>query len=427
MSFSEWSKVKLKDVTTKIGSGSTPRGGSSVYKESGIAFVRSQNVYNNYFDYSGLVYIDDAAADRLRGVTLYPNDVLLNITGDSVARCTIVPREVLPARINQHVCIIRADEEKLDYRFIKYVLVNPSMQKLMLSYARTGGTRAALTKVMIEEFETYLPPLQEQKAIANILSSLDEKIELNNQMNKTLEEMAQALFKRWFVDFEFPDENGQPYKSSGGEMIDSELGMIPRRWEVGKAEEFFDISIGKTPPRKEPHWFSSNSSDIKWVSISDLGNTGTYILNSSECLTYEAIEKHNVKVVPEDTVLLSFKLTLGRVAIANEALTTNEAIAHFKTKKEGLNKFIYLYLKRFNYEELGNTSSIAKAVNSKIIKAMPVLMPQDDILNNFNDIVKGVFNKIRNNQIETKSIIEIRDTLLPKLMSGEIRVTDLEN
>ena len=243
---------KLKDVCIKIGSGSTPRGGSSVYLDKGsTTLIRSQNIYNNSFEYNGLVFIDDNAAEKLRSVEVKENDVLLNITGDSVARCTIVPKEVLPARVNQHVCILRANDVYLDYFFLKSFLVNSKMQDIMLSLAKSGGTRAALTKGMIENLEITLPSIEEQKAISKILSDLDEKIETNNKINKKLEEMAQAIFKQWFVDFEFPNENGEPYKSSGGEMIESELGMIPKGWEVISLDKIMDYQGGSQPPASQ--------------------------------------------------------------------------------------------------------------------------------------------------------------------------------
>ena len=192
-----------------------------------------------------------------------------------------------------------------------------------------------------------------------------------------------------------------------------------------KAEEYFDISIGKTPPRKEPEWFSVIDG-VKWVSISDMGNCGMYISNSSEYLTPSAIDKYNVKIVPDNTVILSFKLTVGRVAITVGEMTTNEAIAHFKTDNKKINEYLYCYLKKFNYQTMGSTSSIATAVNSKIIKAMLFVIPTDDEINKFHTIVKPIFNQIKLNQIENSNLIQLRDTLLPKLMSGEIDVSKVE-
>lgn len=195
---------------------------------------------------------------------------------------------------------------------------------------------------------------------------------------------------------------------------------------ICSVDEYFDISIGKTPPRKEPQWFSTNPNDMTWVSISDMGNCGLYISKSSEQLTREAVDRHNVKIVPDNTVLLSFKLTVGRIAITDGEMTTNEAIAHFKNDKKEINEYLYCYLKYFNYQTMGSTSSIATAVNSKIIKGMPFIVPTDDEIIEFHNLAAPMFAKIKANQAEISSLATLRDTLLPKLMSGELDVSDID-
>ncbi len=193
-----------------------------------------------------------------------------------------------------------------------------------------------------------------------------------------------------------------------------------------RADEYFDIAIGKTPPRKEHQWFTTDPSDVTWVSISDMGSCGTYIRGSSEQLTQEAVDKFNIRVIPSNTVLLSFKLTVGRIAITYGEMTTNEAIAHFKTDKPFINEYLYCYLKDFNYQTMGSTSSIATAVNSKIIKAMPFIIPADDEISRFHAVVGPMFKQILNNQLENDSLAEMRDTLLPRLMSDELDVSELD-
>ncbi len=193
-----------------------------------------------------------------------------------------------------------------------------------------------------------------------------------------------------------------------------------------RADEYFDISIGKTPPRKEPQWFSTNENDVTWVSISDMGSCGMYISRSSEQLTHEAVSRHNVKLVPDNTVLLSFKLTVGRIAITNGVMTTNEAIAHFKTDNPSINEYLYCYLKLFNYQTMGSTSSIATAVNSKIIKGMPFVVPPEEELAYFHGVAAPMFAQIKQNQLENDNLSALRDTLLPRLMSGELDVSEVE-
>ena len=204
------------------------------------------------------------------------------------------------------------------------------------------------------------------------------------------------------------------------------VNMTNAQRQTCRAEEYFDIAIGKTPPRKEHQWFTKNPTDVTWVSISDMGSCGTYISRSSEQLTKEAVEKFNIKIIPNNTVLLSFKLTVGRIAITHGEMTTNEAIAHFKTDKPFLNEYLYCYLKDFNYQTMGSTSSIATAVNSKIIKSMPFIIPTVEEITLFHSIVGPMFEQILNNQIENDTLVEMRNILLPKLISGELDVSEID-
>ena len=413
-----WKTYKLSELTTKIGSGSTPRGGKEAYKESGISLIRSQNVLDFSFSINGLAFIDEKQAKALNNVTIESKDVLLNITGDSVARVCQVPDKWLPARVNQHVAIIRANKDVLCPDFLLYSLLTKKNKDILLMLASAGATRNALTKTMLEDFEITLPPLKEQKAIASILSAIDDKIELNLQTNKTLEDMAMALYKHWFVDF-------GPFQD--GEFVDSELGKIPVGWEVKRLEEEFDVKIGRTPPRKEAEWFSTVDG-VKWISIKDMGKAGVFISKTSEYLTKEAIIIKKVPIVPANTVILSFKLTVGRVAITTEKMVTNEAIAHFVNNSEAVisSEFLYLALKAFDYNSLGSTSSIATAVNSKTVKSIKVIIPEKSVAINFQNEILALFEMINSNSKEILTLTTLRNTLLPSLISGEVRVKDIE-
>lgn len=288
-------------------------------------------------------------------------------------------------------------KENIDLGYLYYLL-----SSLHLNERRIGTSQPLLTQNILNNIEVEIPELAIQKKISSILELLDEKIKLNNEINNNLLEQVLTLYRNKFVN----TANNQR--------------------ATCRADEYFDISIGKTPPRKEPQWFSTNSQDVTWVSISDMGTCGLYISSSSEQLTKQAVERHNVKVVPDNTVLLSFKLTVGRIAITNGEMTTNEAIAHFKTDKKEINEYLYCYLKCFNYQTMGSTSSIATAVNSKIIKGMPFVVPANDELEEFHGFAAPMFAKIKANQIETDNLTALRDTLLPKLMSGELDVSDID-
>lgn len=179
-------------------------------------------------------------------------------------------------------------------------------------------------------------------------------------------------------------------------------------------QDIFSIGIGKTPPRKESKWFSKNDRDIAWLSISDMGKCNVYAYNSNETLTQEAVSKFNIPIVPPNTVLLSFKLTVGKLAITEREMTTNEAIAHFIAPSEIFTEYLYCYLKDFNYDLLGNTSSIATAVNSKTIKNMSFLMPTQDELQRFHNTTKDYFAKINALIKENRKLNELKQLYLKK-------------
>ncbi len=298
--------------------------------------------------------------------------------------------------VNNHAHIVQGNEQ-CDTRFLCYLI-----NSMDLSGYVTGSAQPKLSQANLNAVTLSLPTLAEQKRIVEYLYMLDQKIDVNRQINDNLEQQAMALYRQMFV------ENNNDARREC------------------RADEYFDISIGKTPPRKEAQWFSMNPTDCIWVSISDMGRCGMYIADSSEYLTHESVDKFNNKVVPDNTVLLSFKLTVGRVAITDGAMVTNEAIAHFKTDKPEINEYLYCYLKDFNYQTMGSTSSIATAVNSKIIKAMPFVIPTDAELVSFHSATAPMFEMIKTRQRENTRLAELRDSLLPKLMSGEIDVSAVQ-
>ena len=239
-----WRLVALKDLATKIGSGATPKGGESVYlkKRSKFALVRSQNVYDRSFDDSSLAFISDFHAHELRGAEIKNGDLLLNITGDGVtfARSCLVPQAILPACVNQHVAIIRLQDDACLPGYLLSYLTHPEIKGYIESF-NAGGSRRAITKGNIESFLVPIPPLSQQMIISKVLGALDDKIELNRRMNQTLEDMARAIFKSWFVDFD-PVREGHPLFANS--FHESPLGFIPKGWEVGILRDFVEYALG---------------------------------------------------------------------------------------------------------------------------------------------------------------------------------------
>jgi len=297
------------------------------------------------------------------------------------------------------------DKDKSDVRFVKYFF--DIFQARMKSIS-TGAAQDNLSLEKLLTFKIPTPPLPTQQRISSILSAYDDLVENNLMRIHLLEEAAEIVYKG---EFDF-------FKPS------NEANRLPDGWKVQRADEIFRINIGKTPPREQSEWFNDIDSGVKWISIKDINNSTIFLFDTSETVTEMAVDKFNMNVTKVNTVILSFKLTVGKVAITTEEMVTNEAIAHFNIDDEStMNpEFIYFYLKNFPYDSLGSTSSIGTAINSKIVKAMPVLLPPKTIIQEFGKKVKPSFQMIKTLLKQNTKLREARDILLPKLMSGEIEV-----
>ena len=392
----EWIECTLDKIGEIVG-GATPSTKCEDYYGGSIPWITPKDLssFKGRYITSGERNITEKGLASC-SAQMMPKDAVLFTSRAPIGYVAIASQSVCTNQGFKSIVV----NEKADPLFVYYLLkYNKDAIEAMGSgttFKEVSGKTMRAVKVRIPLDVSY------QKRIAAVLDSLDTKIENNERINDNLEQQAMALYRQMFV------ENNNDARREC------------------RADEYFDISIGKTPPRKEAQWFSMNPTDCIWVSISDMGRCGMYIADSSEYLTHESVDKFNIKVVPDNTVLLSFKLTVGRVAITDGAMVTNEAIAHFKTDKPEINEYLYCYLKDFNYQTMGSTSSIATAVNSKIIKAMPFVIPTDAELVSFHSATAPMFEMIKTRQRENTRLAELRDSLLPKLMSGEIDVSAVQ-
>jgi len=440
---SDWRSIKLAEVTTKIGSGQTPRGGKDVYNGGEYALIRSQNVYNDGFSVGGLAYIDQNQAQELSNVEVRFGDVLLNITGDSVARCCGVPQWLIPARVNQHVCILRADPVYLDSGFLRYFIVTPSCQGQLLSLASGGATRNALTKGMLDSLEIIFPPLREQKAIAHILGTLDDKIELNRKTNETLEAMAKALFKSWFVDFDpvrakaegrptgLPAEISDLFPDS---FEDSELGEIPSGWEISLLGDHIDLIKGRSYKSDE-----LNPSTTALVTLKSFHRNGGYRPDGLKGFTGEYKEQQVVK--PGELVIALTDVTqaaevIGRPAIVKSdshcsTLVASLDVGIVRPKTTGCLSTPYLYFlmlaPRYVQHILGYTSGTTVLHLAKDgASNFPLPIGSLPLLNHFAQLADSILRQVDASARQSELLAKTRDALLPKLISGEIRIPDAE-
>ncbi|EGQ2816856.1 restriction endonuclease subunit S, partial [Staphylococcus pseudintermedius] len=269
-----------------------------------------------------------------------------------------------------------------------------------------------------------IPSLKNQKKISNILSVLDNKIEINKKIIANLEELSQTLFKHWFVDFEFPDENGNPYKSSGGEMVDSELGMIPKGWEIITINDFANNNVitGKTPSTKIKENYSETG--IPFLTIPDMHND-IFALNTERYISELGIEKLIKKVLPKNSLSISCIATPGLVCIIANDTLTNQQINSFTPNKNAL-YYLYFKLKSMKdyIRDLGSGGSATLNLNKTQFSKIKLVKPINEILYKYDKLVSPNFKMILNIQKEIQQLTQLRDTLLPKLMSGEIEIPD---
>ena len=406
---SQWRKVELGGVCDKIGSGATPRGGNDVYlDESSYTLIRSQNVYNDGFHREGLAFISESHASALQNVEVLEGDVLLNITGDSVARVCQVAPDVLPARVNQHVAIIRPDSDALDAGYLRYYLASPEMQTLLLSWAGSGGTRNALTKAMVESLEILLPPLSEQQSIARILGALDDKIELNRRMNQTLEAIARAVFQDWFVDFgpvRAKLEGREYYLPTElwalfpDQLAESELGEIPEGWEVKALGELIELAYGK----------ALKAVDRKSGDIPVYGSNGQ-------------VGWHDEKLADGPGIIVGRKGNPGLVAWAHSNFYPIDTAFYVLPATDGLSLHFLLYaLDRQDLPSVAADSAVP-GLNRNLAYMNRQLLPGTVLLSAFDRHVAPIFERRHRLDEESRALAAQRDALLPRLISGELPV-----
>jgi type I restriction enzyme S subunit len=422
---------RLGDYCLKIGSGATPKGGKEVYIDEGeIALIRSQNVYNNQFVVDGLAYITSEAAQKLDSVTVEENDVLLNITGDSVARCCSVPSQVLPARVNQHVAIIRPKPGELHPLFIRYFLVSPNQQDRMLKLAGSGATRNALTKGMIEAFSVPKPSIEVQRSIVKILGDLDDKIDLLREMNGALEGIARAIFRAWFVDFEpvhakaagATSFRGMPqdlFDSLPVQFQQSKIGEIPNSWTTESLIEQADWINGAA--YKDMH-FSKEPDALPVVKIAELKKgigaktqfTNTDLGSRYRITTGELMFSWSGS--PE-TSIDAFIWALGNGWLNQHIF----AVRPNGKKNSGYLFALLKYLKPKLIEIAKNKQTTGLGhVTREDMARLQVCEPSEPLLTWFSAYAQGIYDRILSNLVEVEALTTLRDTLLPKLISGEL-------
>ena len=410
---SEWNWIRLGDCCEKIGSGATPKGGKDAYLEVGpYRLIRSQNIYNDGFSPSGLVFISDEQAQKLDGVAVQQDDVLLNITGDSVARVCLALAQYLPARVNQHVAIIRPSSKILDSRFLRYFLASPYQQDLMLGLAGAGATRNALTKGMIEDFKVPYPSLATQSAISDVLSALDDRITLLRDTNATLEAIAQALFKSWFVDFdpvrakvEGLDPEGMDAATAAlfpNSFEESNLGLVPKGWLIGELQDLLVLQRGFDLPASE-----RIAGDYPLIAAS--GPSGT----------------HHIAMAKGPGVVTGRSGVLGKVFLTLEDYWPLNTTLWVKKFNRATPCYAYELLKLLDFSSF-NAGSAVPTLNRNHIHGLKYVLPPLELVQAYEDMARAIHLRVLENNRQVQTLTQLRDTLLPRLISGQLRLSETE-
>ena len=397
---SEWKEYKLGGILQSKGYIRGPFGSAlkrDELLENGIPVYEQQHaIYNKrVFRF----FINEAKYEEMRRFAVQTDDIIISCSG-TVGEVSIIKENDPKGIISQALLLLRVNTELVLPNYLLFFLKSKHGHNAIVSCS-SGSVQINIAKRdVIENIPILLPSKNEQNRIVSILSSIEEKIDLLNRENATLDALAETLFRHYFIENPNPD------------------------WKEGKLGDVTKIGIGRTPPRKEAKWFSTSPMDLKWISIKDMGETGVFIFNTAEYLTREAVDCFKIPIIPIDTVVLSFKMTVGRIGITSEAMLSNEAIAHFILDDNSpiSKEYLYIFLKLFKFETLGSTSSIVTSINSAMIKEMELIIPDKDTMMLYNKQVCPLFEKIKTNQQQILSLSSQRDTLLPHLLSREVEV-----
>ncbi|MDD6518661.1 MAG: restriction endonuclease subunit S [Oribacterium sp.] len=383
---------KLKDICLKIGSGATPRGGKEAYCDDGISLIRSQNVLDFVFSHDGLAHINEQQADKLSNVEVRPQDILLNITGDSVARACAVDARVLPARVNQHVAIIRPDEDKVLSSYILFFL--QMIKPYLLQIAAGGATRNALTKSMIENLELDVPDILSQKKIVAVLDDIQEKIRKNKEINKNLLEQATALYKYRFIEL-------QPFN-----------GTMPDDWHLGTVSEIIELHDSKRIPLS-----SRERADLAKIypyygATSVMDYVDRYLFDG----IYLLLGEDGTVVDSKGFPILQY--VEGKFWVNNHA--------HIITGRNGFSvELLYLLFSLTSVQSIV-TGAVQPKISQANLNKVPIIIPSEAELKAFDATIQPIFTQIRNLRAENDRLATTRDTLLPKLLSGELDVSNID-
>lgn len=408
----------------------------------GLAVVKVKDFGERFFaPRSGYDELDPNAIDITESQLLHDGDVVIirsNGNGNLLGRSLYVREPAGPLTFSGFCIRFRPNSSEISPGFAAYLIRSPFFRRRFTAFGSGTGIQN-LSQEILGSVPVSLPPLPEQRAIAHILGTLDDKIELNRKMNETLEAMARAIFKSWFVDFD-PVRAKMEGRWRKGEslpglpvhlwdlfpdrLVDSELGKIPEGWRVSTIGAELTTLLGGTPSRVESKYWDGGT--IPWINS---GKANEFrIIEASEFITQDGLNNSATKMLPERTTVIAITgATLGQVSLMEISACANQSVVGVPGTSTFPCEFVYFWVKE-NVAELvsSQTGGAQQHINKNNVNALKLLCPSRDVLAAYFEIVNPLFDTIKTNCFESRTLAAIRDVLLPKLLSGEIRVKDAE-
>ena len=404
-----WKTYKLGDIADI----QTGPFGSQLHNKDyalvGSPIVTVEHLGNRHFTTQNLPLVSDTDKARLSKYILSEGDIVFSRVG-SVDRCSYVSKAEDGWMFSGRCLRVRCSSKAYPL-YVYYYFCLESIKQYIRNVA-VGATMPSINTQIMSEIPISLPSLEEQRRIAGILGAIDDKIENNRRINDNLEQQAQALYKQWFVDFEFPNEEGKPYKSSGGKMVDSELGLIPKGWSVGALSDLADITMGQSPNGKS---FNENGEGIVF-----------YQGRTEFGIRYPSIRLYTTeptRYAEPMSVLLSVRAPVGDINIATQKCCIGRGVASIKSKTDN-NAYMYCCLKelRPQLDQYNGEGTVFGSINRKELEGLALCIPKNEVVSQFNNLVLGMDRQMLNLFQQTQNLATLRDTLLPKLMNGEIKL-----
>jgi type I restriction enzyme S subunit len=392
------------------------------YVAQGIPCIMPANMRDNRVDLSNISFISDEDAQRLSKYLVKEGDIVYSRRGNVTLKALIRKNEA--GYFCGTGCLLLRPGNLLDSDYLTYYLSTPKIQSWIISQA-IGATMPNLNTGILSRIPFSGPEKSVQKKISSALRAIDDKLEINNRINAELEAMAKTLYDYWFVQFDFPDANGKPYKTSGGKMeYNTTLKReIPAGWASGTLEDLGQIVGGSTPTTSRPENFTTNGTP--WITPNDLSDNqnNKFISRGAQDVSVEGIKSASLKTYPAGTVLLSSRAPIGYMAIARNELTTNQGFKSFIPSKIYSTEYVYYAVKNSLPVIMQNASgSTFKEVSGAVLKSIEVMLPAFSIADNFTKTVAEIFSRQDKLEQENQQLTALRDWLLPLLMNGQIMV-----